>query len=111
MKKKIALLGAVALLVSSFDQGLLLAAEQETDTQLVDVQDEEIFTDDSEASESVDATKFSEQDELSVKEQMEGPEEIVFEDNDSDLFSSGEASSGVENTAPVYWYCRRIRIQ
>ena len=30
MKKKIALLGAVALLVSSFDQGLLLAAEQET---------------------------------------------------------------------------------
>ena len=44
MKKKIALLGAVALLVSSFDQGLLLAAEQETDTQLVDVQDEEIFT-------------------------------------------------------------------
>ena len=47
MKKKIALLGAVALLVSSFGQGLLLAAEQETDTQLVDVQDEEIFTDDS----------------------------------------------------------------
>ena len=41
MKKKIALLGAVALLVSSFDQGLLLAAEQETDTQLVDVQDED----------------------------------------------------------------------
>ena len=26
------------------------------------------------------------------KEQMESPEEIVFEDNDSDLFSSGEAS-------------------
>ena len=92
MKKKIALLGAVALLVSSFGQGLLLAAEQETDTQLVDVQDEEIFTDDSEASASVDTIQFSDQDEPSVKEQPDGPEETVFEDSDSDLFSSGEAS-------------------
>ena len=89
------------MLVSSFDQGLLLAAEQETDTQLVDVQDEEIFTDDSEASESVDATKFSEQDESSVKEQMESPEEIVFEDKDSDLISSGEASSELK-TPPQF---------
>ena len=78
MKKKIALLGAVALLVSSFDQGLLLAAEQETDTQLVDVQDEEIFTDDSEASASVDTTQFSDQYDPSVKEQPDGPEETVF---------------------------------
>lgn len=71
MKKKIALLGAVALLVSSFDQGLLLAAEQERDTQLVDVQDEEPFTDESGAFVSVDEAQLTNQDEQSAENPLD----------------------------------------
>ena len=100
MKKKIALLGAAALLVSSFDQGMLLAAEQGTDTQIVDVQ-EDSFADASGELVSDGEEQATDQAGQTADDPSEFLGESDFEDVDSDLFSSGEEDEELKEAPSV----------